>query len=438
MKSAYRQFALLLAALLLSYSAFAATITGTVTNATTGKPASGDTVDLLEMQQGMNVLASTNTDAKGTFSFNVGDPNSPHLVRVMHDGVGYFPAAGPIRPGATSTAIDVYDANAKASDVSTNVDVMRVQADGGNLQIIQLIAVKNDSKPPRTLSGKKTYEFYLPDGAQIDQAMVQPPGGMAINTSANSEGSGKYSFDYAIKPGETRFEVAYHVPYSGSGKFVPKITGDVQHFVVMMPKSMTFQPSAGAKFAPMDDATATVQIATNVKAGADLSFQVSGTGALQDDQAGNQQQGQASQNQAAPDQGAPSAGMSPDNRPGGGLGPPTDAPDPLHSYRWPILGGLAIILFCGALFVINGSTQKGHTAGLAAVRERVAPPVPKEKAAPVSAPAEKSSMLLEGLKQELFDLELDKQQGRISEDEYQQAKAALDQTLKRALARKQM
>jgi hypothetical protein len=432
MKYAYRQFALIFAAtLLLAVAASAATITGTVTNATTGKPGAGDTVDLLEMQQGMNVLASTKTDAKGSFSFKINDPNSPHLVRVTHDGVGYFPAAGPIRPGSNSTTVDVYDSGSKVSDIGTNVEVMRVQGDGSNLQVIQLIAVKNGSNPPRTLSGKKTYEFYLPEAAQIDQAMVQPPGGMGINTSATPEGSGKYSFDYAIKPGETRFEVAYHLPYSGSAKFAPKTPSDVQHFVVMLPKSMTFQPSAGAPFQLMNDPTATVQIATNVKAGTDLSFQVSGTGALQDDQGGNQQQGQA-----APDQGSPSAGMSPDNRPGGGLGPPTDAPDPLHAYRWPILGGLAIILVCGTLFVINSSNQQARAASPAALSDRVGAPVPKKDKAAALAPTEKNSMLLEGLKQELFDLELEKQQGSISESDYQQAKAALDQTLKRALSRK--
>jgi len=428
-----KSFLGLLAMLLFSAAAFAATITGTVTNATTGKPAAGESVELLEMQQGMNVLASTKTDARGSFSFNVNDPNSPHLVRVMHDGVGYFPASGPISPGAASTAIDVYDASAKVSDIGTNVEVMRVQADSGNLQVIQLIAVKNGSKPPRTLSGKKTYEFYLPDGAQIDQAMVQPPGGMAINTSANPEGSGKYSFDYAIKPGETRFEVAYHLPYSGSAKFTPKTPGDVQHFVVMTPKSMTFQPSGGAKFAPMDDATATVQIATNVKAGTDLSFQVSGTGVLKEDQGTGQDQGQG---QGAPDQSSPSAGMSPDNRPGGGLGPPIDAPDPLHSYRWPILAGLGVILFCGALFVVNSSNQQARAT--APTPAPIPPLAPKRDKAAALAATEKNSMLLEGLKEELFNLELEKQQGRISEEEYQQAKSALDQTLKRALARKQM
>ncbi len=40
------------------------------------------------------------------------------------------------------------------------------------------------------------------------------------------------------------------------------------------------------------------------------------------------------------------------------------------------------------------------------------------------------------MKEELFQLEIDRQQGKISPDEYTTAKAALDETIKRALARK--
>lgn len=39
------------------------------------------------------------------------------------------------------------------------------------------------------------------------------------------------------------------------------------------------------------------------------------------------------------------------------------------------------------------------------------------------------------MKEELFQLEIERQQGQISAAEYEQQKAALDQTLKRALAR---
>ncbi|HET9695333.1 MAG TPA: hypothetical protein VFP40_00620 [Terriglobales bacterium] len=428
--------------LALAASSFAATLTGTVTNATSGKPSVGDEVALINLAQGMSVISQTKSDGKGAFSFTIDDANVPHLVRVTHDGVNYFPQGGPVRPGTTTADIAVYDAAKKVEGVSTNVTVMRVQADGGQLQILELVAVKNDSKPPRTLAGDHTYEVYLPEGAEINQVIAQGPGGMPINTSATPEGkTGKYSFNYAIKPGETRFEIAFHMPYSGEASFAPKITDKIQHFVVMLPKSMTFEAKDASKFSPMsDDPSSTVQVATNVTPGADLAFRVSGTGMLQDEQ---QQQGQQAQQPQSG--GAMGSGAVADNRPGGGMAPPSDAPDPLHNYRWPILGGFAIVLVAGAVFVVSRSNQQNGQQATPVVKEP--PPAPVWKTTPpakaVAAPAQvqapanadRSSMLLEGLKEELFQLEVEKQQGRISAEEYETAKAALDQTLRRALSR---
>lgn len=419
----------------LATSSVAATLTGTVTNATTGKPSAGDEVALINLAQGMSVLSQTKSDAKGGFSFTIDDTNVPHLVRVTHDGVNYFPQGGPVRPGATTVEVPVYDAAKKVEGVTTNVTVMRVQADGGQLQILELVAVKNDSKPARTLAGDRTYEIYLPEGAEIDQTIAQGPGGMPINTSATPEGkSGKYFFNYALKPGETRFEIAFHMPYSGEASFAPKITDKIQHFVVMLPKSMTFEAKDAAKFSPMsDDPTSTVQVATNVVPGADLAFRVSGTGTLQDEQQNGQQ---------AQSGGGGMGGAVADNRPGGGMAPPSDAPDPLHNYRWPILGGFAIVLVAGAVFVVSRANQQGASQPEVAAAKTLTPAAQPTKAAvrPVpsaatAAPADRSSMLLEALKEELFQLEVEKQQGRISAQEYEESKAALDQTLRRALSR---
>ena len=411
--------------------ASAATLTGTVKNLTTGKAAAGDEVALLALSQGMTELAHTKTDTNGAFTFKIDDASTPHLVRVTHDGVNYFPPGGPVRPGMTTVEIPVYDGAKKLDGVSTTVNVMRIQADGGKLQILQLIAVNNASQPPKALSGNHTYEFYLPQGAQLDQMMAQAPGGMPVNVAPVPEGSGKYHVGYAMKPGETRLEIAYHLPYSGEASFMPKMTDKIQHFVVMMPNSITFSPADPGKFAPMENKSANVLVATNVNSSTDLSFKISGTGILRDVQPGGDQaqSGESSRPTAA------------DNHPGGGLGPPTDAPDPLHSYRWFVLAGLGVVLLCGAVFVVNRPGQL-H-AGTSTLSAKVVPNVTvnSKAAAPVVSavgppqPLDKAAMLLEGLKDELFQLEVEKQQGRISDDEYQQAKAALDQTLKRALVR---
>ena len=52
-----------------------------------------------------------------------------------------------------------------------------------------------------------------------------------------------------------------------------------------------------------------------------------------------------------------------------------------------------------------------------------------------SKPRPAGSLLLEALKEEIFHLEVEHKQGHISQQEYEKAKAALDQTLERAVRR---
>src|ERR1700759_357498 len=70
------------------------TLTGTVTNGTTGKPAANAEVILLSLTQGMQETAKTHTDAAGKFSLNMPDAG-PHLVRVAYANVNYNRMAPP-------------------------------------------------------------------------------------------------------------------------------------------------------------------------------------------------------------------------------------------------------------------------------------------------------------------------------------------------------
>ncbi len=84
--------------LIVSTFASAQTLTGTLKNGTTGKPAAGDDVILIKLGQGMEEAARTKTDASGHFSFNLPDAG-PHLIRAIHQGVTYHRMAP---PGTTS------------------------------------------------------------------------------------------------------------------------------------------------------------------------------------------------------------------------------------------------------------------------------------------------------------------------------------------------
>ena len=419
-KLVWLQACILLTLLLASAFSPAETLTGTVKNGTSDKPAAGDEVVLLKLGQGMEEAGRTKADANGAFSFRVDDTSSPHLVRAIHQGVTYHRMAP---PGTTSVDVVVYDVSKKIDALSVTADVLRFQARSNELQGIRLFAVDNKSNPPRTQMNDQNFEFYLPDGAEVDTAIAMTAGGQPLTTApVPQKEKNRYAFIFPLRPGETQFQVVFHLPYRGEANIDPKELYGTQHFVVMLPKSMQFASTSGANFASMNDPRqpdAVVQVASNTRAGQPLAFKISGTGILTDQEGSNQEGG-------SPTAGSTTAGR--DSRPGGGLGPPIDAPDPLEKYRWYILGGFALVMAAGAVYI----TKRPRTASLAGRSDIELPELPR---AVTSSTAGRSGLLLEALKEELFELEVEHKQGHISQQEYEKARAALDQTLERALKR---
>ena len=424
-----RTLACLFAALLLSTLASAQTLTGTVKNATTNKPSAGDEVILISLGQGMEEAGRTKADAKGNFSFTLDKPG-PHLIRVIHQEVTYHRMAP---PGTTSVEVPVYDVGKKIDGITVVADIMRFQASQGQLQVERTFAVQNNSKPPRTQMNEHNLEFYLPDGATIGESEAMTEGGQPVKSAPVPEtnAKSKYAFLFPLRPGQTTFNLVYTVPYTGSANIDPRSIYPLDHFVAIAPKAMTFAAAPGADFELRPypgQPDANVEVASTTKAGASLAFKLTGEGMLQNP--GDEQGGQA-QN---------------DNRPGGGLGPPIDAPDPLQKYRWYIIGGIAAVLVVGGIFVASrqqAANRAVRTAGLSAMEEAEDFEVPvaagkkSTRTQATAPPAESSrgSVLLAALKDELFDLEVEHKQGRISQEEYERTKAALDQTLERALKR---
>jgi len=405
------------------------TLTGTVINATTNNPSAGDDVILLSLSQGMQEAGRTTSDASGHFSLKLDDVSGPHLIRAVHQGVTYHRMAP---PGTTSAEVQVYDVSKKVAGISVTADVMRFQAQGSDLQGVRLFAVDNKSNPPRTQMNDQNFEFYLPDGATVDQAMAMTAGGQPINSSAvPQKEKNRYAFIFPLRPGDTQFQIVFHMPYGGKASINPRAIYGSKHFVVMLPKTMQFAAGQGADFKSMQDPSQTdavVEVASNTTVGQPLDFTIAGTGVLSDSGG----EGQAGSGRGESQAGGETANAAPrDSRPGGGLGPPIDAPDPLEKYRWYILGGFGIVLTAGAIFILGRS----RTAAISDVAaSEIELPQILRQAKPKSD--DRSALLLDALKEELFQLEIEHKQERISQQEYEKAKAALDQTLERALKRK--
>jgi hypothetical protein len=401
------------------------TLTGTVSNGTTNQPSAGDDVILLSLSQGMQEADRTKTDAKGHFTLKLDDATAPHLVRAIHQGVTYHHMAP---PGTSSVEVEVFDVLKKVVGITVTADVMRLQVRGNDLEGIRLFAIDNKSNPPRTQMNDQNFEFYLPDGSEVVQAMALTAGGQPVNTSpVPQKEKNRYAFMFPLRPGETELQVAFRMPYSGQVSIHPQPLYGAQHFVVMLPKSMQFTPGPKTSYEAVSDPKqpdTRVEVASNTTVGQAVDFSISGAGELSES-ADNQGGGGGGSGGGAAQ---PGAVVPRDTRPGGGIGPPIDAPDPLEKYRWYILGGFAIVLTAGAVYIVGGSRTRA-TAELAPLKVERAGVSYKPK------PAGQSSVLLDALKEEIFQLELEHKQGRISQQEYEKAKSALDQTLERALRR---
>ncbi len=399
----------------------AQTITGTVTNKTTNKPAAGDDVVLIRLSQGMQESNRTKTDARGHFSLDLPD-QGVHLVRVTHDKANYF---RPAPPGTTTIDVDVFNAAAKVDGIAGEAQVMRLETDpsGKALHVVQNFFVKNDSDPPKTQFSDRPFEFYLPEGAVVEGSAALGPGGMPVQASPVPLGDANhYAFIFPIRPGETRFQITYHVPYSGSLQIAPKLVLTTDTVAIMMPKSMSFKAGTGAPYSAIsDEVNAQTFVARGVSPSQPLQFTVGGTGQLPRDTPQATTTGSGDPAQVA---GAAAGTAATDTRPGGGLGNPIDPEgtnDPWAKYKWWILGGLGLLLAAGAGVMLK-RTPSDSAGGDAHGNSGTG-----------AAPLHGGSLAV--LKEELFSLETDRLQGRMTEAEYAEHKAALEVVLRRVLAR---
>jgi len=397
----------------------AASVSGTVTNKTTGKPAGGDPVVVVDVQAGMAEVAHTTTDASGHYTLNL--PGSgPYLIRVTHQGAGYFIAAP---QGGGPGDIPVYDVASKVSGVFIEADVLEVETNNSQLRVTERYFVHNTSVPPRTQWSPRSFEIVLPPDATIAGVAAQRPTGLPTSVKLDPTGTkNHYAFNFPIQPDEgdkdTLFEIEYTLPYdSGKYTFHPVVTLPAQSVGILLPKSMTFTAGTGSTFQSVqEDPGIQTLVAKNAVPGKALEFTISGTGSIPRDQQGD------NSGQAAPNNG----------QPGGGIGAPIATPDPLTKYKWWILGALALLLAAAAAFLLRKPAGVPAAAGAPAATGAAIPPA----SASFASPASKNNALLNALKEELFSLESEKLAGTLKPEEYAEVKTALETVLKRALNKK--
>jgi hypothetical protein len=393
----------------------AETVTGVARNRTLGQFAIGDEVILLRLDQGMQEEARTKTDSQGSFTFKVQFPDKLHLLRVLHQGVNYDQQ---VSVGDT-VSIDVFDAATKVQGLAGSIEIIRTGTKGDLLHVSDMIEIRNDSSPPLTQAGERTFEVYLPTRAKIDWVLAASSGKMGVMISATAVPAepGHFTVNFPLRPGATKFAFNYDLPYDGRAAFRTRRLYPLQQLAVMIPPTMKFSSRSPAfQVLPTGNSNYQVRAANRVNAGQGPEFEISGVGALPALQAQAQPAPKAPTTVATP---APSAMSSsqaltqPASASGTVAGSKPSAP--VSRRQWWVLGvGGFLALGAGGFLLWRGeriSANSGEQSGQGLAYSS------------------------EVLKEELFRLEIDRLHGTISGEEYDSAKQALEGTIKRALAR---
>jgi hypothetical protein len=380
------------------------TISGAVSNQTTAKPAAGDTVVLLRLAAGREVEeGQTKTDAQGKFIFSADATTDQRLVRVLHQGVSYDHAV----VGAGPLQLTVVDAVSKIAGLKGGIGIVRVESDKTTLKVTEMYAITNSSTPPVTQSGPHNFEFSTPPHSVLDFVQVMGPKASWVSVQPAQVRPGQYNIDFPMRPGDTLFKFAYHLPYAGPTALRLNLAYPIQRFAVLHPPSMSFKPLRSGAFAkPALAADLLVEEAVaHPLAGAVPAFEISGIGAAPPPATAAKVSPPLF---STPPVATNTSATHSSNNAGA-------APEVSKNVWWLLIPGIAIALSV-ALFGVRRSGNKP------------APVVKMDDSVPRPS-------FVDALKEELFQLESDRLRGLVSPEEYADTKQALNQSIQRAMSR---
>jgi hypothetical protein len=445
-------------------AAAAGMVTGVVHNGTDGSLAAGVDVILIQLQGGMQPVANTKSDAKGAYKFDfpaIGQ--QPMLIRAVYHGVMFHQ---PLPPGRDTVDVTVFEPSADSKIVNVGSRVIVLQPNGNDLLVGEEYALQNQSQPPKAyFSEKGDFAFQLPQGAQLGQVSSWGPSGMPVVQGTMDRGKGKYAIAYAFQPGDNGVRFSYQLPYPSNHADL-RLTSDYSVGRVMLVAPPTVQVKSDGFTATGSEQGFNLYTRDGIPAGLPFDVSVSGTApppqASQQDQQGSDQDPAVNSRLTATVQALP-------NR--------------LDSLRWIFIGGFAALFALGLLLLwrqpaLATAAGAGGRVGDLAVppapsagpRKRKLPPgaayatsvasapaklapvgsasVAARSVSPSAQPARAASAVstlsgadvaslesevqnsLDGLKDRLFRLELRRQAGTISEEDYARERASTEQILR--------
>jgi hypothetical protein len=219
-----------------------AAVTGTVVNRTTGQPQAGATVGLYNFgQNGLDLVEQAKSDAQGRFTINR-EIQGPHMIRSALDAVTYNLMLPPGSP-ATNLTLEVYNSSGQPGAAKVGKHMILFEPGGGQMVINETYLCNNDGKTTWNDPGRGTVRFYLPAGAGGKVAVnATGPGGLPIGVPVDKTSTPDvHAVDFPVKPGETRFDITYTVPYTEGAAYSGKIVTKDDNTYLIAANGVTLQ-----------------------------------------------------------------------------------------------------------------------------------------------------------------------------------------------------
>lgn len=403
--------ALLAFATVFSASA-AGTVSGTVNNGTTNAPVRGTEVILMQLQGGMEPVATTKTDASGHFTItNDALGSGPMLLRVPYKGVLYHE---PITPGTATANVTVYEPTTDAHSFAVTTRAIVLQPKGSDLLVGEEYTIQNQTHPAVAYYLKDgTFKFQVPQGGQLNQVSAWGATGMPVIQGTIDKGNGVEAVDWPFRPGDNGVRLSYQLPYaSNQATFHTSSLYNVQRVLLVVPPGL--QVSSPGFTPAGTEQGFDIYTRDSVAANAPLTISVSGT---------------ASAPAPADNSQDPSVNSRADAN-GEAAATTTLPPRLSNNLQYILVAGFAALFLLGVIFLWRrpaAATVPAAAANAIAPqkgrdRQRDSASIPENRsAAPAQTVAEverEVSHSLDELKEKLFRLELRRQAGTISEEEY--------------------
>lgn len=253
-------------------------VDGTVVNRTTKRPQAGAMVILFRLgQQGPEPIANATTDAQGRFAFAQDVASGPHLLEANHAGVNYSLMLPPGRP-ATGLEVNVWNSSRQPGAAKASQHMILLEPSGRQLNVSETILLDNPGDATWQNAERGAVRFWAPEAAKNSiRVLAQAPSGVPVERNAEEAGApGVYKVNFPIKPGETRLDISYSVPFTSPGTYQGKTLMPEAPLRLVVPSGVTL---AGEGLKPLG-AEPNTQAAIYEVSGAAYKVEIQGVGSL--------------------------------------------------------------------------------------------------------------------------------------------------------------